>query len=201
MTDAPHAETGDDPGANTAAVPAGDVPPPAATAPAVLAPAVLAGVKPAGVRSGRWGRWRAWWRCSGGSVAVEATLIAPLLIMLMVFVAVVVHRGVDARLRLDDAAHQAARAASIERTGTAAEQAARSMATETMSTGGLRCVPLTVATTTAGLRAGGVVSVTVSCTVDLSDAVLLGVPGRVRLAATASEPVDTFRSVAEAEGK
>ncbi|OXM44138.1 pilus assembly protein TadE, partial [Amycolatopsis alba DSM 44262] len=53
---------------------------------------------------------RAWWRAERGSVTAEAVLLTPVLVMLLVLLAVVVHRGVDARLRLDDAAHQGARA-------------------------------------------------------------------------------------------
>ena len=60
---------------------------------------------------------RSWWREDRGSVISEIVLITPFLVILLVFVAVVVHRGVDARLRINDVAHQAARAASLERTG------------------------------------------------------------------------------------
>jgi hypothetical protein len=45
--------------------------------------------------------WVAWWRADRGSVAAEVTIATPFLVMLLVFVAVVIHRGVDARLRLD----------------------------------------------------------------------------------------------------
>src|SRR5581483_7379795 len=69
-----------------------------------------------------------WWRSDQGSVTAEITLVTPLLVMLLVFVAVVIHRGVAAQLRLNDAAHQAARAASIERTPAAAIEAAQSTA-------------------------------------------------------------------------
>jgi Flp pilus assembly protein TadG len=114
--------------------------------------------------------------------------------MLLVFVAVVIHRGVDARLRLDDAAHQAARAASIERTPATAITAAQSTASSALSSAGVSCASLTVDTTTGGMRPGGTVSVTVSCSVDLGDALILGVSGQKVLSATAVEPVDTWRS-------
>lgn len=140
--------------------------------------------------------WWAWWYADRGSVAAEVTIIAPFLVMLLVFVAVVIHRGVDARLRLDDAAHQAARAASIERTSATAITAAQSTASSALSSAGVSCVSLTVDTATGGLQPGGTVSVTVSCTVDFGDALILGVPGQKRLSATAVEPIDTWRSVA-----
>lgn len=140
------------------------------------------------------GGWVAWWRDDRGSVAAEVTLITPFLIMLLVFVAVVIHRGVDARLRLDDAAHQAARAASIERSAPTAVTAAQSTATSALSAAGVACRSVGVNANTAGLVAGGTVTVAVTCTVDFNDALMLGVPGAKVLSATASEPVDAWRS-------
>lgn len=145
-------------------------------------------------RSGGRG-WRGWWRADEGSVAAEVTLLAPVLIMLLVFVAVVIHRGVDVRLRLDDAAHQAARAASFERTAPAADTAAHATATDALAGAGVTCTTLEVAADTTGLRPGGAVAVTLSCTLDLSDALIVGVPGQMVLSATAVEPVDTYRAV------
>jgi Flp pilus assembly protein TadG len=123
------------------------------------------------------------------------TLLAPVLIGLLVFVGVVIHRGVDARIRLDDVAHQAARAASMERSSAAADTAAQSAAAGALSSAGVVCRSMSVNTTTGGLRAGGSVRVTVSCDVDFGDAVMLGMVGGKRLSATAVEPVDVWRSV------
>ncbi|WP_439382133.1 TadE/TadG family type IV pilus assembly protein [Amycolatopsis lexingtonensis] len=134
-----------------------------------------------------------WWRAERGSVTAEAVLVTPLLVMLLVFVAVVVHRGVDARLRLDDAAHQAARAASLQRTPTAATAAAEATATSVLAHAGLVCRDAAVSTTTSA-SAGSTVVVSVRCTVDFGQALLLGVPGTRTLDATASEVIDTYRS-------
>jgi Flp pilus assembly protein TadG len=133
-------------------------------------------------------------------VAAEVTLVTPFLIMLLVFVAVVIHRGVDARLRLDDAAHEAARAASIERSAPTALAAAQSTAASALSSAGVTCQSLSVDTTTGGMQPGGTVSVTVACTVNFGDALILGVPGQKQLSATAVEPIDTWRSVALTTG-
>jgi Flp pilus assembly protein TadG len=135
----------------------------------------------------------AWWRDDRGSVAAEVTLVTPVLVMLLVFVAVVIHRGVDARVRLNDAAHQAARAASIERTSARAAAAAQSTAATALDSAGLACQSLSVDTATAGMTPGGTVTVTISCTADFGDALLMGA-GEKRLSATASEPVDSWRS-------
>jgi Flp pilus assembly protein TadG len=136
----------------------------------------------------------AWWHSDRGSVAAEVTIATPLLIMLLVFVAVVIHRGVDARLRIDDAAHQAARAASVQRTPVTATAAAQSTATSALSSAGVSCASMTVDTATGGMQPGGTVSVTVTCTVDFGDALMFGVPSK-SLSATAIEPIDTWRAV------
>lgn len=138
--------------------------------------------------------WTAWWRTSSGSVAAETVLVAPFLVVLLVFVGVVVHRGVDARIRVDDAAHQAARAASIERSPLAASTAAQRTATSALASAGAVCAALTVSTTTTGAGPGDAVVVTVSCEVDFGDAVLLGMPGSSVLTATSVEPIDRWRS-------
>jgi Flp pilus assembly protein TadG len=137
----------------------------------------------------------AWWHDDQGSVAVEVTIATPILIMLLVFVGVVVHRGVDARIRLDDAAHQAARAASIERTPAAAAAAAQSTAAGALGSAGVACRSMSVDTSTGDLRPGGTVTVTVSCDVDFGDALIPGLPGGKRLTSNAVEPIDVWRSV------
>jgi Flp pilus assembly protein TadG len=135
------------------------------------------------------------WASERGSASAEVTLLTPLLITMLVFVAVLIHRGVDARLRLDDVAHQAARAASIERTPDAARRAARTTAASALDDAGVVCASSTVTAATVDLASGGTVSVAVRCTVDLGDALLLGVPSNRTLTASATEPVDAWRSV------
>lgn len=144
--------------------------------------------------------WWAWWRSDRGSVAAEVTLLAPFMILMLVFVAVLIHRGVEVRLRLDDAAHQAARAASIERSAPAATAAAQSTAAGALASTTKTCVALTAQTVTAAMRPGGTVSVTLTCTIDYGDALLLGVPGQTSMLATATEPVDTYRSITTGPG-
>ncbi|GGS59675.1 TadE/TadG family type IV pilus assembly protein [Actinokineospora fastidiosa] len=134
-------------------------------------------------------------------MAAEVTIVAPFLVMLLVFVGVVIHRGVDARIRVDDAAHQAARAASIERSPAAASAAAQSTAASALSSAGVTCASLLVSAATGGLRPGGTVSVTVSCKVDFGDALILGVPGGKTLSATSVEPVDLWRSTVNTGGQ
>jgi Flp pilus assembly protein TadG len=134
-----------------------------------------------------------WWRADTGSAATEMTIIAPLLVMVMLLVAVVIHRSVNTRLRLDDIAHQAARAASLERTATAAADRARTTATTALAASGVTCDAVTISADTSAFNPGGSVDVQVSCVVNLGDALLLGVPGSRTLTATATEPIDTWR--------
>lgn len=131
-----------------------------------------------------------------GSATAEVTLVAPLLMVLLLFIAVAIHRGVDAQLRINDAAHQAARAASIQRTVPAASAAAKATAASALSSAGLSCQALTVDASTGGLRPGGTIAVTLTCNVNFGDALLLGVPGSKTLSAAASEPIDVWRSAA-----
>ncbi|WP_306855995.1 TadE/TadG family type IV pilus assembly protein [Amycolatopsis roodepoortensis] len=132
-------------------------------------------------------------------MTAETVLVTPVLVMLLVLLAVVVHRGVDARLRLDDAAHQAARAATLHRTTPAASTAARDTAGAALAQAGVVCREVT--TTLSGtLAPAGAVTVHVRCSVDFGQAALLGVPGGKTLESSASEVVDTHRSQARPGG-
>lgn len=133
-----------------------------------------------------------WWAADRGSVTTEAVLIAPVLVLLMVVTAVIVHRGVDARLRVDDAAHQAARAATLHRTLAAATTAATDTAQAALAVAGPACDDARTIVF-GSLEPGATIAVTVSCTVDLDS--VLGIPNR-RLEATTREVVDLHRSAA-----
>jgi Flp pilus assembly protein TadG len=129
-------------------------------------------------------------------VAAEVAIAVPVLVAVLVFAAVLVYRGVDARLRLDDVAHQAARAASLSRTPAAANAAARQTATASLATAGVGCGEAGVSVDTSDFVPGGTVTVTVSCRLDLSDAAALLAVGDSRtISATSSSPLDVYRSV------
>lgn len=144
-------------------------------------------------RSGRHqSRWRRLGHSEAGSATAELTLLTPLLILMLLFV-VFCGRLSDSRLRLEDAAHQAARAASLARTTTAALIDAQSTARSALAGAGVTCRAVDVTVDTAGLRPGSTVTVTVTCVVGLADMTLLGVPGATTLSASFSSPVDVFR--------
>jgi Flp pilus assembly protein TadG len=128
-----------------------------------------------------------------GSVATELVLLTPLLIVMLLFV-VALGRTVSARLEVDGAAAQAARAASIARDPTTAAAMAQQTATAALGSDGVTCGHLTVATDTAGFAPGGQVQVTVTCTVDLADLVGLRLPASQAISSTATSVVDQYRS-------
>ncbi|WP_419995055.1 TadE family protein [Streptomyces boninensis] len=127
-----------------------------------------------------------------GSATVEFILLTPILLALMLFV-VYCGRAADTRLRIEDAAHQAARAATLARTPTAAAADARSAATAALDEAGVACRSLRVDAGTGQLQPGSTISVTVICTIDQSDLALLNVPGHATLDARSHAVVDEFR--------
>ena len=135
------------------------------------------------------------WRAGGedGAVATELVLLTPLLVVMLVFV-VALGRLAGARIDVDGAAAQAARAASIARSPTAAAAMARQTAADALSSDHVTCAALTVTTDTAGFAPGGQVAVTVTCTVALSDLVGLRLPPAEQITSTATSVVDTFRA-------
>lgn len=127
-----------------------------------------------------------------GSAATELVLAAPLLIVLLLFVAFG-GRLVMARGEIDAAARDAARAASIARDRVDAEAAARTAATAATAGRTVPCNRLAVAVDTGSFRAGGTVSVALTCNLKLSDLALFGIPGSRTLTARSTAPVDVYR--------
>ncbi|MFE2302643.1 TadE/TadG family type IV pilus assembly protein [Streptomyces sp. NPDC059445] len=131
-----------------------------------------------------------------GSAAIEAAVIIPSLIMFLCL-AIAGGRIVISGAKVDAAAEDAAREASIHRTAASAQRAARAAAAESLADQGITCSSTTVHVDTGGLSVPvgqvGTVSVTVTCTVTLSDLLLPGAPGVRTLSATATSVVDVFR--------
>ena len=139
-----------------------------------------------------------------GSVAVELTLLTPLLVALLLFV-VAAGRVTTARIAVQDAATRAARALTLHpavQPDGGVEQARAAALTATTDLG---CRTLTVHLTPFGREApagrglqgatpGRVVTVQVACTVDLGDLTGLGLPGSTVIPATATSPLDRYRS-------
>jgi Flp pilus assembly protein TadG len=129
-----------------------------------------------------------------GSVAVELTLLTPLLLLLLVFV-VALGRLAEARLEVDDAASQAARAATVVASVSGANGTAQQAAAASLASDRITCSHLSVTTNTSSFVSGGEVQVRVNCAVSLSNLSLLHLPGTETVSGVATSPVDRFRNV------
>ncbi|MFE0178030.1 TadE/TadG family type IV pilus assembly protein [Streptomyces sp. NPDC059002] len=124
---------------------------------------------------------------------MEMVLVTPLLVLVLLVV-VAFGRLADARLVVADAAHQAARAASLARTEKAARAQAEQAVDAALREAGASCARPQVRLATGGLAPGATVTARVSCTADLGSLTRTGLPGHMALTDTAFSVVDTYRS-------
>lgn len=129
-----------------------------------------------------------------GSTTVEIVVLAPLVIALLCFV-VGLGRIADARNQLTGATRDAARAASLASTPDGARTAARQAAAADLAGAGIDCGRFDVTVNTAQFRAGGAVTVRISCTTDLSAVAVSGLPGHLTMDARSTAPLDTYAAV------
>lgn len=132
------------------------------------------------------------WRGEEGSAAIELVLVTPLL-LLFLLVAVAFGRLADTRLQVNDAASQAARAASIARDPRSASTAAHRTAVASLAGHRLTCQPVAVSVDTSTFHPGGAVTARITCTVALADLAPLPLPGAETIQATATSPIDVYR--------
>lgn len=141
-------------------------------------------------------RWARRLRGDEGSAAIEAAIILPAMIMFLCM-AIAGGRIVTSGAKIDAAAEDAAREASIHRTVGAAQAAAHAAAAESLNDQGITCASTSVAINTGGLNVPvgqvATVTATVTCTITLSDLLLPGVPGAKTLESTATSVVDMYR--------
>ncbi|MEI5009078.1 TadE/TadG family type IV pilus assembly protein [Streptomyces sp. PmtA] len=124
---------------------------------------------------------------------MELVLVTPLLVLVSLTV-VAFGLLADARLVVADAAHQAARAASLARTEKDARAQAERAAGAALREAGASCTRPSVRLSTGGLTPGATVTARVSCTADLSGITHSDLPGHGALSDTAFSVVDTYRS-------
>ncbi|MBG0814875.1 TadE/TadG family type IV pilus assembly protein [Planomonospora sp. ID82291] len=123
-------------------------------------------------------------------------LLVPLL-LLLVLTAVAAGGLVSARLEVDGAARQAARAAATARDPAGAASAARSAAEAALASGRSGCGGPAGGGPDVGVglfRPGGAVTVTVTCRIRLADAAMAHLPGEVALTSAFTAPVHSWRS-------
>lgn len=146
-----------------------------------------------------------------GMVSTEVALLVPVTLFGFVLLIVAGGRIVQAETDVKSAAQEAARAATFHSSEAAASAEASAVASANLTASGLSCalgeaistVVLPPSGSSRGATAGlnpsslepnSVVSVTVTCSADLSDVVALGIPGSRTFTAEAFERVDVFRS-------
>ncbi|UQW99141.1 TadE/TadG family type IV pilus assembly protein [Streptomyces sp. RerS4] len=145
--------------------------------------------------------WAARWRTAGegdrGSETIAAAIVTPLLLMLLCL-AIAGGRIVTSGAKIDAAAEDAARAASISRTHSGAQSEAAAAAARSLDDQGIRCAEASTQVDASGLAVPvgqvGTVTVTITCTVALSDLLLPGVPGHKTLTSRFTSVVDAYRS-------
>ena len=128
-----------------------------------------------------------------GAVSTELAVLAPLLIGFMLFV-VFAGRVAQAEGDVANAAHEAARAASLAGGPQGAIEAATETAEANSAEGAVACRRLDVVVDISDFDAGGQVTVTVSCEAAFGDIAMLAVPGSRTFVATAVEVIDAFRA-------
>lgn len=127
-----------------------------------------------------------------GAYTVELVLWTPAL-LLLVMLAVAGGRIVSSGNQAVEASRDAARAASLTFTQAQATNAATSAAHDALGRAGITCSPLHV-DVSGTVRPGGLVTVQVRCTADLSDIAIPGLPGSKTLIGTSSAPIEMTRS-------
>lgn len=131
-----------------------------------------------------------------GSYAVETAVLAPVMIALLLLM-IAFGRVTDADGAVDSAARAAARAASLERDSGSAQSEAHTAAVRSLEGEGVTCETSSVVVDTSGYALDvGVdanVTATISCTANLSDIGLPGLPGAKTLTASWTSPIDTYR--------
>jgi Flp pilus assembly protein TadG len=128
----------------------------------------------------------------GSSDALGMALIAPAALGLAVVI-LFLGRGVDSRATVQVAAESGAQAAAQERTRSAAVTAGTAAASAMLVDEDTCSVPL-VLVDTSEFSPGGLVRVTVSCTVSTSGLELINPPAPDALTATAIATIDPFRA-------
>lgn len=127
-----------------------------------------------------------------GAAATEMAIIAiPLLMLLLLLV--YAGRLAGAKGDIQSAARDGARAASLQRSFSAADFHGRQATDATLTARGSPCETHEARVDTSNFRAGGSVTVTVKCWINRSDLALLGIGPNQLVEVNATEVVDQYR--------
>lgn len=128
-----------------------------------------------------------------GDAAVELTLLAPVLLVILLFV-VGLGRMAHANQQVESVAADAARAASLERNTAASTSVAQQAAARSLDHAGLSCTNMDVDVDVSQYKPGGTVEVTVTCTASMGDVAMAGFPGTRKFKATSVVPIEYYRA-------
>lgn len=128
-----------------------------------------------------------------GSLSLELALLVPVLLAVLGFMVGAATLG-GVRSDLDDAAWEAARAASLARSGTDADAAARQAVDRRLAGERWSCGSQLVNVDTSSFEPGGTVAVELTCDVRLADTGLF-LPGATHVRSRAAEPLERYRAV------
>ena len=127
-----------------------------------------------------------------GSMTTELVVLAPIVILLLLLI-VGLGRFAHGKQLVEQAAAAAARAASLTNTPTQAQTRARQVAVGSLADAGVSCTAVSADVDVASFRPGGFVTVMITCTADLSDLAMSGLPGAATLTSTGRAPLETHR--------
>lgn len=134
-------------------------------------------------------------RSERGSVSTEFAVVMAAILLGFFALAIYGGRVVQAENDVRSAAHEAARAASLEGSPEAADAAARTVAAVNLTRSGVACGPSPeVAVDVSQFGPGGQVSVTITCNASFGDVGSLGVADSRAFTASATEVIDRYRS-------
>ena len=129
-------------------------------------------------------------KTQSGSVTVEMVLLAPVLMLLILF-GVYASRASESLVQVRHAADQAARSASKVSRGRV-QSVANDVANRTLNNSGTSCIDFAVSTAVIEQGSNSAVRVRVECTIKTQGLVLLGVSER-QVSATSTEVIDRWR--------
>lgn len=135
-------------------------------------------------------------RGDAGLAVLELVIATTLLISVLLLV-VGFGRYTEAQQLAEQAAGAAARAASLDATPAQATRDAQQTAADSVASAGQSCNDLQVSVDTSAFRPGGQVSVTVSCTADLSQLTLAGFGPNETVRSTQTAPLEAYRDFGE----
>ncbi|HEY3002891.1 MAG TPA: TadE/TadG family type IV pilus assembly protein [Kribbellaceae bacterium] len=131
-----------------------------------------------------------------GMLALEFAILAPILLMLLLFL-MACGRYFQTSSLLENAARDGARAATQARTFDSAQSAVDDAVTRTLAQKAPESCKTTAsgAITTAGFTAGSPITVEVKCTIDYRDLGLLGIDQDVTVRRSFTSTLDAYRGV------